>query len=210
MRPFTPQCMRVLPQGMHMHLRSHPASRAFSWSSVSRPQHSRPPPSPLQRHTRRTVARLPGTSRSHSGCACHGSSRQPKAPQKVVAYIALGSNLGDRVAEIEKACRLMDAAGVRIRRTSSLWETEPMYVTDQDQFLNGVCEVETELEPLALLDALQAIEREMGRKKVVDKGPRNIDLDILLYGDRTVKGERLNVPHIGIPEREFVLRPLAE
>lgn len=71
-------------------------------------------------------------------------------------------------------------------------------------------QVETELEPLALLDELQAIEREMGRKKIVDKGPRNIDLDILLYGDEEVKHERLTVPHAGVLEREFVLRPLAE
>lgn len=85
-----------------------------------------------------------------------------------------------------------------------------MYVKDQDRFINGVCEVETELEPLALLDALQAIEREMGREKVIDKGPRNIDLDILLYGDERIRNDRLNIPHVGIPEREFVLRPLAE
>jgi 2-amino-4-hydroxy-6-hydroxymethyldihydropteridine diphosphokinase/dihydropteroate synthase len=71
-------------------------------------------------------------------------------------------------------------------------------------------QVETDLEPLALLDQLQSIENDMGRQKVVDKGPRNIDLDILLYGDETVSHERLNVPHIGIPEREFVLRPLSE
>ncbi len=66
------------------------------------------------------------------------------------------------------------------------------------------------MQPLALLDELQSIEREMGRKKIIDKGPRNIDLDILLYGDEKVKHERLNVPHIGIREREFVLRPLSE
>lgn len=71
-------------------------------------------------------------------------------------------------------------------------------------------EVETELPPLALLDELQAIERDMGRRKVIDKGPRNIDLDILLYGDEKLGHERLKIPHIGIPEREFVLRPLAE
>lgn len=70
--------------------------------------------------------------------------------------------------------------------------------------------METDLEPLALLDQLQSIENEMGRRKLIDKGPRNIDLDILLYGDETVSHERLNVPHIGIPEREFVLRPLSE
>lgn len=70
--------------------------------------------------------------------------------------------------------------------------------------------METELEPLALLDQLQSIENDMGRRKLIDKGPRNIDLDILLYGDEAVSHERLNVPHIGIPEREFVLKPLSE
>ncbi|KAG6366447.1 hypothetical protein INS49_000624 [Diaporthe citri] len=131
-----------------------------------------------------------------------------KRPRK--AYIALGSNLGDRIAEIERACREMDARGIAVTRTSSLWETEPMYVTDQDRFVNGACEVETTLEPLDLLDQLQAIENSMGRKKVIDKGPRNIDLDILLYEDQVVDHDRLKIPHIGIPEREFVLRPLAE
>lgn len=147
------------------------------------------------------------------------------------AYIALGSNLGDRIAEIERACREMDARGIKVKRTSSLWETEPMYFTEQDRFVNGACEVgskshfyppqrsdqytdakqvETTLEPLELLDQLQEIEIAMGRKKLVDKGPRNIDLDILLYEEQIVNHERLQIPHIGIPEREFVLRPLAE
>lgn len=71
-------------------------------------------------------------------------------------------------------------------------------------------QVETDLEPLALLDELQAIERDMGRRKLIDKGPRNIDLDILLYGNHRIDHQRLRVPHVGIPEREFVLRPLAQ
>ncbi|KAH7375128.1 Dihydropteroate synthase-like protein [Plectosphaerella cucumerina] len=133
---------------------------------------------------------------------------RPRGP--TTAYVALGSNLGDRVGWIEKACREMDARGIRVKRTSSLWETEPMYVLEQDRFVNGACEVETTLEPLALLDALQDIERTLGREKLIDKGPRNIDLDILMYGNETIDHERLKVPHIGIPEREFVLRPLAE
>lgn len=70
--------------------------------------------------------------------------------------------------------------------------------------------METDLEPLALLDLLQDIENAMGRKKVIDKGPRNIDLDILLYENEKIDHERLKIPHIGIPEREFVLRPLTE
>lgn len=71
-------------------------------------------------------------------------------------------------------------------------------------------QVETTLEPLELLDALQDIERSLGRRKLVDKGPRNIDLDILLYDNTTFDHDRLKIPHVGIPEREFVLRPLAE
>ncbi|KAF4587372.1 dihydropteroate synthase [Ophiocordyceps camponoti-floridani] len=126
------------------------------------------------------------------------------------AYIALGSNVGDRIAAIETACREMDRRGMRVRRTSSLWETPPMYVTDQGRFINGACEIETDLGPFALLDELQRIERDMGRRKVVDKGPRNIDLDILLYGDVSISDQRLTVPHAGIAEREFVLRPLAQ
>jgi 2-amino-4-hydroxy-6-hydroxymethyldihydropteridine diphosphokinase len=126
------------------------------------------------------------------------------------AWIALGGNLGDRVGTIEQACNEMAGRGIKVIRTSSLWETEPMYVLDQASFINGACEVETTLEPLALLDELQAIENSMGRKKVIDKGPRNIDLDILLYEDETFDHERLQIPHIGMPEREFVLRPLAE
>ncbi|KAG7287074.1 hypothetical protein NEMBOFW57_006577 [Staphylotrichum longicolle] len=140
-------------------------------------------------------------------------SAPPEAPRKRMAYIALGSNMGDRIGWIEKACNEMDARGIRVKRTSSLWETEPMYVLDQDRFVNGACEVrqvETTLEPLELLDALQDIEKSLGRKKLIDKGPRNIDLDILLYDNIQFNHERLTIPHIGIPEREFVLRPLAE
>ncbi|KAF3024271.1 trifunctional dihydropteroate synthetase [Neopestalotiopsis sp. 37M] len=144
---------------------------------------------------------------SRTACGCASAA---KRSGKRSAYIALGSNLGDRVTEIEKACHEMDSRGIKVKRTSNLWETEPMYVLDQDRFVNGACEVETEMEPLALLDQLQDIERTMGRKKLIDKGPRNIDLDVLLYGDEEVNHERLQVPHIGIPEREFVLRPLAE
>ncbi|EGS21987.1 putative folic acid synthesis protein [Thermochaetoides thermophila DSM 1495] len=134
----------------------------------------------------------------------------PELPERRTAYIALGSNMGDRIGWIEKACREMDARGIKVKRTSGLWETEPMYVLDQDRFVNGACEVETTLEPLELLDALQDIERALGRQKVIDKGPRNIDLDILLYENIKFNHERLKIPHVGIPEREFVLRPLAE
>jgi hypothetical protein len=80
----------------------------------------------------------PMLKRSYSGCACASASSR-KATR--TAYIALGSNLGDRIAEIEKACNEMDRRGIRVKRTSSLWETEPMYYADQDRFINGACEV---------------------------------------------------------------------
>ncbi|KAK3307511.1 Dihydropteroate synthase-like protein [Chaetomium strumarium] len=150
----------------------------------------------------------PGTSIIDLPAKMSGAPQE--APRKRTAYIALGSNMGDRIGWIEKACKEMDARGIRVKRTSSLWETEPMYVLDQDRFVNGACEVETTLEPLELLDALQDIETSLGRKKLIDKGPRNIDLDILLYENLQFDHERLKIPHISIPEREFVLRPLAE
>ncbi|KAH0361318.1 folic acid synthesis protein, partial [Aureobasidium melanogenum] len=127
------------------------------------------------------------------------------------AYIALGSNVGDRLDMIEKACLALDQdPDIKVTRTSLLYETEPMYVQDQARFLNGACEVETTLEPMPLLDRLQAIENELGRVKLIDKGPRSIDLDVLLYEDQVIDTERLKVPHILMLEREFVLRPLCD
>ncbi|KAJ5346513.1 hypothetical protein N7541_008995 [Penicillium brevicompactum] len=126
------------------------------------------------------------------------------------AFIALGSNVGDRVEMIEQACLEMDRIGIKVKRTSSLFETTPMYVLDQDTFINGVCEVETTLEPLDLLDAVQSIEIALGRKKLIDKGPRSIDLDILLYDQEIFSHERLNIPHNLMLERDFVLRPLSQ
>ncbi|KAL5343884.1 folic acid synthesis protein [Aspergillus crustosus] len=126
------------------------------------------------------------------------------------AFIALGSNVGERVEMIEKACLEMDRAHIRVLRTSSLFETAPMYYLDQEPFMNGVCEIETTLGPLELLDALQAIEIELGRKKLIDKGPRSIDLDILLYDNQNFTHERLNIPHKLMLERDFVLRPLSQ
>lgn len=81
---------------------------------------------------------IKGQTRAYSGCACHGSAN---INRKQKAYIALGSNMGDRVGWIEKACNEMDRRGIRVKRTSSLWETEPMYYMNQDRFMNGACEV---------------------------------------------------------------------
>ncbi|CVK99892.1 probable multifunctional folic acid synthesis protein [Fusarium mangiferae] len=207
---------RLLAQSLRSngHSASSCSARAFATASRCSLTSTRPHQRSYVHHARlRPLVRrnMPELKRNDCGCACaSGGGCGSSGPQKKTAYIALGSNMGDRVAEIERACNEMDRRGIKVKRTSSLWETEPMYVTDQDRFVNGACEVETELDPIALLDQLQAIENDMGRKKVIDKGPRNIDLDILLYGDEKVDHERLKIPHIGILEREFVLRPLAE
>ncbi|KAL9020801.1 MAG: hypothetical protein Q9185_001985 [Variospora sp. 1 TL-2023] len=126
------------------------------------------------------------------------------------ALVALGSNLGNRIGMIERACTEMDLRDIKILRTSSLYETEPMYKTDQPSFVNGVCQIETTLSPMELLDQLKFIEELLGRVKTIENGPRTIDLDILLYDDRIVDRERLQIPHLRISEREFVLRPLCD
>ncbi|KAF2152041.1 Dihydropteroate synthase [Myriangium duriaei CBS 260.36] len=127
------------------------------------------------------------------------------------AYVALGANIGDKLATIERACDMLNAhEAIRLLQTSSLYPTKPMYVSDQDWFYNAACEIETSLSPMQLLDELQAIENTLGRVKTIDKGPRNIDLDILLYEGETVDNDRLIVPHKLMHEREFVLRPLAD
>ncbi|KAL9592091.1 MAG: hypothetical protein Q9179_007064 [Wetmoreana sp. 5 TL-2023] len=126
------------------------------------------------------------------------------------AFIALGSNIGNRIGMIEEACIQLGRRGLNILRTSSIYETEPMYKTDQTPFINGVCEINTILSPIELLHQLKDIEKTLGRVKTVENGPRSIDLDILLYGSQIINEERLQIPHPRISEREFVLRPLCE
>lgn len=124
--------------------------------------------------------------------------------------VAFGSNVGDRVMHIENALASMGAAGLRVIRLSRLYETKAMYYDKQNSFLNGVALIETELTPLELLDTLQKIELEQGRVRSIDKGPRTLDLDIILCGFDRIDHERLKVPHPLMMEREFVLRPLIE
>ena len=126
------------------------------------------------------------------------------------AFSGLGSNLGDRRANLAGAIDRMNSERLRVTRVSSVWETEPRDVLDQPWFLNQVVEVETELFPRQLFQHLQRIEREMGRLKRTPKGPRLIDIDILLYGNAVVKSHDLEIPHPGMTERRFVLAPLAE
>ena len=126
------------------------------------------------------------------------------------AYVALGSNLGDKEANLRRALELLIERGVEIVKTSTFISTEPYGVTDQPQFLNGVCEVRTSLEPLALLHILLAIEQEMGRVRLRHWGERNIDLDLLLYEDVVMDTPELILPHPDMQNRDFVLLPLAE
>ena len=123
-----------------------------------------------------------------------------------VAYVGLGSNLGDREATILAAV----AALPGVAAISNLRETEPVGVTEQPAFLNGAARLETELSPRELLDALLAVERGLGRERRERWGPRTIDLDLLLYGGETVAEPGLTVPHPRLHERRFVLEPLAE
>ena len=126
------------------------------------------------------------------------------------AYVALGSNLGDREENLRNALKHLEANAVRVVKVSTFIETEPYGVTDQPGFVNAVCQVETELEPLELLRLLLKIELEMGRVRVRRWGERNIDLDLLLYEDACVVSEELTLPHPDMQNRDFVLLPLAE
>ena len=126
------------------------------------------------------------------------------------AYVALGSNLGDKEANLRRALELLIERGVEIVKTSTFISTEPYGVTDQPTFLNGVCEVRTSLEPLELLHTLLEIEQEMGRVRLRHWGERNIDLDLLLYEDVVMDTPQLKLPHPDMQNRDFVLLPLAE
>ena len=126
------------------------------------------------------------------------------------AYVALGSNLGDREENLRNALKHLEANGVRVVKVSTFIETEPYGVTDQPGFVNAVCQVETGLEPLELLRLLLKIELEMGRVRIRRWGERNIDLDLLLYEDACVVSEVLTLPHPDMQNRDFVLLPLAE
>lgn len=127
-----------------------------------------------------------------------------------LVYLGLGSNLGDRQANLDQAMERLQQEGVIILRRSSLYETEPRDFLDQPWFLNMVVEVETRLFPRRLLAAIQRIESSMGRRRVIAKGPRLIDIDILFYQRCIINLENLTIPHPGISERRFVLEPLAE
>lgn len=126
------------------------------------------------------------------------------------AVIALGSNVGDTLANLREAVALLEENGCIVKAVSRLYQTEPWGYADQDDFLNGAVLIETERDPFALLELTQGIEKGMGRKKLFLNGPRNIDLDILIYEGEAVETEELVIPHPRIAQRLFVLQPLMD
>ncbi len=125
-------------------------------------------------------------------------------------YLSLGSNIGDRERNLRDGLTLLAELGFTGMRVSSFYETEPLEVEDQPWFLNAVAEARTDLFPKQLLARLQRIEQRLGRRRLKPKGPRTIDIDILLYGGAVIDADELQVPHPRLAERRFVLEPLAE
>lgn len=122
-------------------------------------------------------------------------------------FLGLGSNIGDRAANLKDAIKLL---GFPIIAISSMYETEPVDYLEQPWFLNQVLQCETLFHPLKLLAECQNVEKELGRTRVISKGPRTIDIDLLFYNDEILNTPELTIPHPAIPQRMFVLVPLAE
>jgi 2-amino-4-hydroxy-6-hydroxymethyldihydropteridine diphosphokinase len=127
----------------------------------------------------------------------------------VIAYLSLGSNIGDRHSNLREAIRRLESLG-RVVSVSSFYDTEPVEVSDQAWFLNCVVALETGSKPGQLMSELLRIEKEMGRQRIQTKGPRSIDIDILLFGDAVVNTPELTIPHPAMARRRFVLEPLTE
>lgn len=126
-----------------------------------------------------------------------------------ISYLSLGSNIGERADHLREAIERIGAHG-RVLATSSLYETEPVEVADQDWFLNCAVSLETSESPAQLMASLLSIEQQMGRRRIQKKGPRTIDIDILLFGDKILNTLALTIPHPAMAFRRFVLKPLAE
>jgi 2-amino-4-hydroxy-6-hydroxymethyldihydropteridine diphosphokinase len=150
--------------------------------------------------------------------AVAGWSYQPGTPppcrtgsiQAMLGYIGLGSNVGDREEHLRQGLLTMERSGVHPVVVSSLWETEPVDGAGPDWFLNMVAQVSTDLSPERILDVLLAVEKERGRRRRYPNAPRELDLDLLLFGDVRLDTPRLTVPHPRFWSRRFVLAPLAE
>ena len=127
-----------------------------------------------------------------------------------ICYLGLGSNVGDRAQHLKRARAALEARGARILRQSSVHETEPFGIVAQPRFLNQVLEVDWSGSPHELLTTAKAVEAEVGRSETFRWGPREIDVDILLFGDLVFEDGDLTIPHPGLAERDFVLVPLHE
>ena len=133
------------------------------------------------------------------------------ACRRLRAYLGLGTNLGDRQENLAQAVKALDAGpDLTVLRTSGIYETAPWGLTGQPDFLNLVAEVSTSLSPHQLLDFVKELEKELGRERSPRFGPRLIDVDILLYGDRVIEEPDLHIPHASLHLRAFALVPLAE
>lgn len=129
----------------------------------------------------------------------------------VTAFIGIGSNMGNREENINKAIKqLSETVGIKVCAVSKLYNTKPVGYTEQADFLNGAIKIKTTLTPHELLKACQRIEKNLKRERVIRWGPRTIDLDILLYGDCTINDKDLIIPHPRMHERDFVLKPLKD
>lgn len=133
------------------------------------------------------------------------------ARQWHTAYIALGSNMGDKQKYLDDAVRALDACrGCKVEKTSSWLVTPPYGVTEQDDFLNGCLKLRTLLSPQELLEVLNRIEQDAGRERIIHWGPRTLDMDIIFYDDLIVETDTLCIPHVEMHKRDFVLKPLHE
>jgi len=126
------------------------------------------------------------------------------------AYLALGSNVGERLEQMRSALKLLGAEGVVIVTASPVYQNRAIGMGEADPFLNAVVEVQTELGPEALLDVCLAVENKLGRVRTGGWSPRTIDIDVLIFGQTDIDTERLQLPHPRIVERDFVLRPLVD
>lgn len=126
-----------------------------------------------------------------------------------IAILALGSNMGDRLAHLQNAKAELSKVGT-IQKESRIYETEPVGFADQDWFLNCAIQIETDLNAQELLKETQRIEKKLGKNKLIENGPRSIDIDIIFFDDEITDGENLKIPHPRMQDRRFVLEPLAE
>lgn len=124
------------------------------------------------------------------------------------AYIAFGSNIGDKYKAVDDAIDMMNKRGLIVTKKSNIYETEPYGYTDQPPFINGAVEVETHLNCREVLKTILDIENDIGRVRLIRWGPRIIDLDIIMFNDEVYDEEDLKVPHVDMQNREFVLAPL--